>query len=96
MRRRGSDCTSRDERSQLQASYIETAMLESQTVMLRRPCALVPATTGVRSISEAQARCTSHTLPSCLAAQRHATAGAPRQEKVGDDSGPATERRAAG
>jgi hypothetical protein len=31
-----------------------------------------------------------------IAAQSHVTAGAPRQEKVGDDSGQATERMAAG
>jgi len=47
---------------------MDTAELVSQTATLRRLCALVPATTGVQYISGAQARCTSRTLPSHLAA----------------------------
>jgi len=50
-------CTSGDERSRLEARYIDTAELVSQTATLRRPCAPVPATRGVQSISGTQARC---------------------------------------
>jgi len=56
VRRIGSDCTSGDERSRSEAIYIDTAELVSQTATLRRPYALLPATTGVQSVSGAQVR----------------------------------------
>jgi len=68
VRRIGSDFTSGDECSRSEARYINKAEQVSQIATLHHPCTLLPATTGVQSISGAQARCTSRTLPSCLTA----------------------------